>query len=255
MQKGSKPLAPKLIPYYRRIGTIQLTSEIYNYSFVTGLLDSQQDKQRKVSMYSIAKTIGLPATFVELRHQATHEQLPSLSKLRTAAKKALAWIWDFYWKNLPGEDIPGANSDAPNPCQALLLRYLGEESTAEAKGLYKQLKQWDEATLLQNLAEIGDSSEDLKLISGSLRLSEAILDGNLSASLVMGSDTDAAAPALKSLDAARADVKVLDAELDAMDVTGPSREVTEKPSREQPSQVKGWSRYEGPWKPKPIGVI
>ncbi|EWG48113.1 hypothetical protein FVEG_08017 [Fusarium verticillioides 7600] len=82
--------------------------------FVTGLLDGHQDKQRKQSMYSIAKTIGLPATFVELRHQSTHEQLPSLAKLRTAAKKALLWIWEYYWKQL-GED----NSDA---CRKTVLR-------------------------------------------------------------------------------------------------------------------------------------
>lgn len=69
--------------------------------FVTGLLDSHQDKTRKMSMYGVAKSVGLPATFVELRHQATHEQLPSLTRLRTAAKKGLEWIWEYYWKHLP----------------------------------------------------------------------------------------------------------------------------------------------------------
>ena len=54
-------------------------------------------------MYSIAKTIGLPATYVELRHQATHEELPSLSKLRAGAQKALQWIWDYYWAALTGQ--------------------------------------------------------------------------------------------------------------------------------------------------------
>lgn len=68
--------------------------------FVTGLLDGFQDKKRKQSMYSIAKDIGLPATFVELRHQATHEELPALPKFRSAAKKAMDWIWDYYWRDL-----------------------------------------------------------------------------------------------------------------------------------------------------------
>ena len=54
-----------------------------------------------MSMYGVAKSVGLPATFVELRHQATHEQLPSLTRLRTAAKKGLEWIWEYYWKHLP----------------------------------------------------------------------------------------------------------------------------------------------------------
>ncbi|KAJ4306377.1 rRNA-processing protein las1 [Collariella sp. IMI 366227] len=50
--------------------------------FVTGLLDSHQDKQRKMSMYDVAKSVGLPATFVELRHQATHEQLRLSHEIR-----------------------------------------------------------------------------------------------------------------------------------------------------------------------------
>ncbi|PTB62869.1 Las1-domain-containing protein [Trichoderma citrinoviride] len=84
--------------------------------FVTGLLDGHQDKLRKQSMYSIAKNIGLPATFVELRHQATHEQLPSLAKLRSAARKALDWIWDYYWKHL------GEADRAKDPCKELLSK-------------------------------------------------------------------------------------------------------------------------------------
>ncbi|KAI1636418.1 Las1-domain-containing protein [Biscogniauxia mediterranea] len=146
--------------------------------FVTGLLDSQQDKQRKLSMYYIAKTIGLPATFVELRHQATHEHLPSLSKLRSAAKKALAWIWDYYWKDL-GQGDHDAKEAESNQCREVLLRYLGEEQPGQAKALQKQLKQWDDAVLLQALADIGDSSEDPRTILRSLQLSRGILDGTL----------------------------------------------------------------------------
>ncbi|KAK4038796.1 Las1-like protein, partial [Parachaetomium inaequale] len=79
--------------------------------FVTGLLDSHQDKQRKMSMYDVAKSVGLPATFVELRHQATHEQLPSLTRLRAAARKALEWIWEYYWLGLEGH-CPPEDEDA-----------------------------------------------------------------------------------------------------------------------------------------------
>ncbi|KAK4457760.1 hydroxyacylglutathione hydrolase [Cladorrhinum samala] len=68
--------------------------------FVTGLLDSNQNSLRKQSMYDVAKSVGLPATFVELRHQATHEQLPSLSRLREAAERGLEWMWEYYWAGL-----------------------------------------------------------------------------------------------------------------------------------------------------------
>ncbi|KAI1647233.1 Las1-domain-containing protein [Daldinia loculata] len=221
--------------------------------FVTGLLDSQQDKQRKMSMYSIAKTIGLPATFVELRHQATHEQLPSLSKLRTAAKKALVWIWDYYWKNLPGED-GSTGEDKPNACRSLLLRYLGEDSTVQAKTLQKQLKQWDETVLLQNLAEIEDSSEDPKIISRCLRLSQVILDGDFTSSSIVKKDAENVAAA-KTLDDVKADIQALDEELEAVEGVGSISEAVEMPTQMPSSQVRGWSRYEGPWKPKPIGVV
>ena len=49
-------------------------------------------------MYAKAKTIGLPASFVELRHRATHNDLPSLVVLRQAAQQSLQWLWNNYWQ-------------------------------------------------------------------------------------------------------------------------------------------------------------
>ncbi|OTA61089.1 Las1-domain-containing protein [Hypoxylon sp. EC38] len=230
--------------------------------FVTGLLDSHQDKQRKMSMYTVAKTIGLPATFVELRHQATHEQLPSLLKLRSAARKALDWIWDYYWKNLPGEGEAGGtgengseNGGKTNPCRELLLRYLGKEDAAQSKALHKQLRQYEESVLLQNLAEIGDSSEDPKIIARSSRLSQVILDGNFSSATNTWRDTGGVSKS-KDLEAIKAELQVLNGELDMMEEADLARGVveTQRTAQEPLAQAKGWSRYEGPWKPKPIGV-
>lgn len=79
--------------------------------FVTGLLDGHQDRARKLSMYGVAKTVGLPAGFVELRHQGTHEPMPGLAQLRPAAGRALVWIWEYYWRNLPDVDVPGPGQD------------------------------------------------------------------------------------------------------------------------------------------------
>ena len=52
---------------------------------VNGLVDSLQVGVYARSIASIAAQLGLPAWFVELRHSATHEDLPSLEVLRTAA--------------------------------------------------------------------------------------------------------------------------------------------------------------------------
>ncbi|KAI0167109.1 Las1-domain-containing protein [Hypoxylon sp. FL1284] len=189
--------------------------------FVTGLLDSQQDKQRKMSMYSIAKTIGLPATFVELRHQATHEQLPSLSKLRTAARKALAWIWDYYWKNLQG--VEGAYTGA---CRDVALRYLGADSRDEATALHRQLRQWDELTLLQALADIADSSDEPRVIARCLKMSQSVLDGEISPSSGTAKEPGDAAAAVSAYS-----------------------------SRTDVDAARGWSKYQGTWIPKPIGTV
>jgi len=76
--------------------------------FVTGLLDSEQDAKYKVSMYAKAKQIGLPASFVELRHEATHGDLPSLVVFRRAAERSLDWLWNDYWRYL---DVRSGNLD------------------------------------------------------------------------------------------------------------------------------------------------
>lgn len=66
------------------------------YSFVTGLVDSKLHGQRK-TMFQRAVDLGVPASFVELRHEATHRELPALIVLRNATLRSLEWLWDFYW--------------------------------------------------------------------------------------------------------------------------------------------------------------
>ena len=58
-------------------------------------------------MYAKAQQIGLPALFVDLRHEAAHGDMPSLTNLRGAAKRALQWLWDDYWKGLGEREWPG----------------------------------------------------------------------------------------------------------------------------------------------------
>ena len=51
-------------------------------------------------MYAKAQQIGLPTVFVDLRHEATHGDMPTLTNLRSAAQRAIQWLWDDYWKGL-----------------------------------------------------------------------------------------------------------------------------------------------------------
>ena len=54
---------------------------------VNGLVDPLQLGVYARPISSIATQIGLPMWLVELRHSATHEELPSLEVLRTAARE------------------------------------------------------------------------------------------------------------------------------------------------------------------------
>ncbi|EFR04641.1 hypothetical protein MGYG_09162 [Nannizzia gypsea CBS 118893] len=67
--------------------------------FVTGLVDSKLHGPKQ-SMYQKAMAVGVPASFVELRHEATHRDLPSLVVLRDAARRSMDWLWEFYWNKI-----------------------------------------------------------------------------------------------------------------------------------------------------------
>jgi ribosomal biogenesis protein LAS1 len=70
-----------------------------DYSFVTGFVDSKLHGQKQ-TMFQKAAVLGIPTSFVELRHEATHRDLPSLAVLRGATQRALEWLWDYYWEKL-----------------------------------------------------------------------------------------------------------------------------------------------------------
>jgi ribosomal biogenesis protein LAS1 len=204
-------------------------------------------------MYSIAKTIGLPATFVELRHQATHEQLPSLAKLRSAARNAIAWIWDFYWKDLaPANKRNSEEGTLPDPRRDLLVTYLREQDETLERELQKQLKSWGEASLLQILADLAESSEEPKIILRALQLSRAILDGDFKLSLTTKSETGQV-PKPKDLEVVRVELQSLSEKLETTQVDRVDH--MNKASDEVSSQSVGWTRYQGTWTPKPIGVV
>ena len=65
-------------------------------------------------MYAKAQQMGLPAMFVDLRHEASHGDMPSLANLRSAARRALQWLWDDYWKTVAGEETDVQTQEASN---------------------------------------------------------------------------------------------------------------------------------------------
>ncbi|KAG2370240.1 Las1-like-domain-containing protein [Suillus spraguei] len=82
---------------------------------VNGLVDPLQAGAYARSIASIAAQLGLPSWLVELRHAATHEDLPSLEMLREAARESLTWLLHNYF-------LPTINPSVPRPSTAPPLR-------------------------------------------------------------------------------------------------------------------------------------
>ncbi|KAI9743161.1 MAG: rRNA-processing protein las1 [Claussenomyces sp. TS43310] len=227
--------------------------------FVTGLLDGYQDKRYKLSMYSIAKNIGLPATFVELRHQCTHEELPSLRRLRAAAEGSLQWIWQHYWKGLEAPSIKVEREQ----CRVVLQEYLewragapsGNENRGQASAT--RVSKFDSRMILDVLMEFDDSM-DARCLLQSTRLAAAIMNGKEDYDAFLsfeGGSRKEKAPA--SFEEIRAE----------MTKTAESLNDDHKPTLEAPMERSedmmgsdeelgnGWTMWKGPWVPKPIGIV
>lgn len=226
--------------------------------FVTGMLDSHQDKRRKMSMYAIAKTIGLPATYVELRHQATHEELPSLSKLRSATQKALKWIWAYYWVNLSEVEIEIEEATV-DECRVAVERIVKEGNERMSRKWEKELRRWDEDRVLDVLIGVMGETTDAKVLMRLVKLQEGLL------SPASSEKSEVKEEGSKSLDQVRAELASMERDFGSDD----EEEGQEEPKRkhrkgddvseakvaiEEP-ESKGWEMWAGPWVPKPIGVV
>ncbi|GAB1314154.1 rRNA-processing protein las1 [Madurella fahalii] len=240
--------------------------------FVTGLLDSHQDKQRKMSMYDVAKSVGLPATFVELRHQATHEQLPSLTRLRAAARKALDWIWEYYWRqltDLPRVDGEGSDNGAytgdeaghgvsqeESRCRELLVRYLEMEEGDDT--VKEEIRRFDEAVVLATLQSISESTRNIALLRRAVAFEREILEGERDPDQMDEDASSADEQLSKDIERVRAELGEAWEEVKKMDEVGNEQEPMEQVDVEVDvtSERPGWTLYEeDAWVSKPIGVV
>lgn len=64
---------------------------------LNGVVDQSQ-KKRGESINDSANSIGLPRLLVDIRHEASHNQLPTLPLLRLASEQALDWLKSHYWE-------------------------------------------------------------------------------------------------------------------------------------------------------------
>lgn len=77
---------------------VQLVVSMALVRFVNGMADLNQRGVYARSVQAIAEEIGLPDWLVDLRHEATHANLPSQDTLRAGVNVALSWLRDEYWE-------------------------------------------------------------------------------------------------------------------------------------------------------------
>jgi len=66
--------------------------------FINGVTEPLQNAQYAISINQLCARIGLPPGLADLRHQASHQQIPPLAVLRIAARQCLEWLNENYWK-------------------------------------------------------------------------------------------------------------------------------------------------------------
>ncbi|KAF1829114.1 Las1-domain-containing protein [Decorospora gaudefroyi] len=97
-----------------------------NYRFITGLSDTLTDLSRAHPWWSQpGKTFEIPLFLLETRHRIVHRHLPSLAELKRAAKLALEWLWEWYWRQLDYAFNPGADGEGQMGEEAVKERLQG----------------------------------------------------------------------------------------------------------------------------------
>lgn len=155
---------------------LELADQIH--SFVTGLVDTKVTGPRR-TMFQRAMELGLPASFVELRHEATHREPPSLVVLRKAAQRSLEWLWDNYWASIDLDGIGGGPRPAHEenmPISTALSRKLQEfRHGAGSRPGPKKRKREQEDAVAGRLLEICSASEG-GMSAGLAELAVLLLD-------------------------------------------------------------------------------
>lgn len=64
---------------------------------VNGIVEKTR-KKNEVSIGEAADVIGIPRMLIDIRHECSHRDLPSLRLVRLASTKALNWLKAYYWE-------------------------------------------------------------------------------------------------------------------------------------------------------------
>ena len=83
---------PTLTPVHRSPPQSQCLVRMVN-----GAVDPSQNGKYAAPVMTLAKKIGIPVVLVDIRMEASHQELPPLGTLRHGSECALQWLFERYW--------------------------------------------------------------------------------------------------------------------------------------------------------------
>ena len=83
---------------YQSESTLRLSYAMTLTRLVNGICDPSQKGKFAVSVQTLASQLNVPRTLVDIRHDSTHNQLPSIQRLRKASEDAIGWLNVHYWE-------------------------------------------------------------------------------------------------------------------------------------------------------------
>lgn len=120
--RGKLPVAVDATLNLRRLQLI-LASGVYDpvvmqlalsaavLRMVNELVDPVQRGQYALPVMRLAENLGVPRVLVDIRHESTHDALPTLPTLELAIKLALDWLYANYWEPYSLASLPSTLKD------------------------------------------------------------------------------------------------------------------------------------------------
>lgn len=158
-----------------------------------------------------------------------------------------------------------AKEPAVEECRLLVERIVRERNERNRRKLGKELGKWNEDQVLDVLMEMQAETQDPAVLMRLVKLQEGLLSPAASEG---GGGKGGVDGGSKSLEEVRAELASMErgfeseeeeekAEAEPARKRRKGEEVPEKKGgmESQESASKGWAIWEGPWVPKPIGVV
>ncbi|PIN26272.1 Nuclear protein involved in cell morphogenesis and cell surface growth [Handroanthus impetiginosus] len=131
---------------------------------VNGVVERTR-KKNEVSIGEAADAIGIPRMLIDIRHEGSHRDLPSLQLVRLASKKALDWLVSYYWE--PQEkEIPVQSNQTANLRKEIKRKLREVALCLKAKQMAKSSSSHTKGKRVRQAETLHGRSKFMFLVSG-----------------------------------------------------------------------------------------